>query len=93
MSYISTWLWVKNRYPKWNPSKWKHGPKPAVPLWFNFDPYPHPASTTTKTVQGTRVAIQPDRAYAALAGRQPQLQILRRFGLSLHLTPEKGLVS
>ena len=30
---------VKNRYPNWNPSKWKHGPKPAVP-WFNFDPYP-----------------------------------------------------
>ena len=19
------WLWVKNRYPKWNLSKWKHG--------------------------------------------------------------------
>ena len=31
-------LWVKNRYPKWNPGKWKHGPKPAVPWWFNFDP-------------------------------------------------------
>ena len=30
------WLWVKNRYPKWNPSNWKHGPKPAVPWWFNM---------------------------------------------------------
>ena len=33
------WLWVKNRYPKWNPGKWEHGPKPEAP-WFNFDPYP-----------------------------------------------------
>ena len=21
------WRWVKNRYPKWNPGKWKHGLK------------------------------------------------------------------
>ena len=34
------WLWVKNRYHKWNPAKWKEGLKPAVPWWFNFDPYP-----------------------------------------------------
>ena len=27
-------------YPKWNPGKWKHGLKPAVPWWFHFDPYP-----------------------------------------------------
>ena len=27
-------------YPKWNPGKWKHGLNPAVPWWFNFDPYP-----------------------------------------------------
>ena len=30
---------VKKRYPKWNP-KWKHGPKPAVFLWFSSEPYP-----------------------------------------------------
>ena len=24
-------LRVKNRYPKWNPGTWRHGPKPAVP--------------------------------------------------------------
>ena len=24
------WLWVKNRYHKWNPVKWKEGLKPAV---------------------------------------------------------------
>ena len=35
------WLRVKNRYPKWSPGKWQHGPKPVVPWWFNFDPYPH----------------------------------------------------
>ena len=37
------WQWAKNRYPTWNPGKWKHGLKPAVPWWswwFNFDPYP-----------------------------------------------------
>ena len=27
-------------YPKWNPGKWNQGLKPAVPWWFNFDPYP-----------------------------------------------------
>ena len=37
----TTWLRVKNRYPKWNPGKWKHGLTPAVPWWFSFDPYPH----------------------------------------------------
>ena len=26
-----TWLWVKNRYPKWDPGKWKSRLKPAVP--------------------------------------------------------------
>ena len=36
---VPKWLWVKNGYPKWNPSKWKHGPKPAVSWWFHFDPY------------------------------------------------------
>ena len=34
------WTRVKNRYPKWHPSKWKHGPKPAVSWWINFGPYP-----------------------------------------------------
>ena len=36
------WLWVKNRVtPKWNPGEWKHGLKPAVPWWLNFDSYPN----------------------------------------------------
>ena len=25
--------------PEWKPDQWKQGPKPAVPWWFNFDPY------------------------------------------------------
>ena len=33
------WVWVKIKYPKWIPSKWNHGLKPAV-AWCNFDPYP-----------------------------------------------------
>ena len=40
-SISHTWLWVKNMYPKWNPGKWKHGLKPAVPWWCNFDADPH----------------------------------------------------
>ena len=27
------WPWVKNGCPKWNPGKWNHGLKPAVPCW------------------------------------------------------------
>ena len=34
------WLRGKHMYPKWSPGKWKHGPKPAVPCWSNFDPHP-----------------------------------------------------
>ena len=30
---------VKNRYPKLNPGKWKHGIRPVV-SWENIDPYP-----------------------------------------------------
>ena len=36
------WLWVKNRYPKWNPGKWTHGLKPAVP-WCFFLTHTHMA--------------------------------------------------
>ena len=34
------WLWVKNRYPVWNPCKWKSRLKPMVPWWSNSDPCP-----------------------------------------------------
>ena len=38
----SNWITLQmavgqNMYPKWNPGKWKHGPKPAVPWWLNFE--------------------------------------------------------
>ena len=46
-------LWVKNRYLKWNPRKWKHRPRPAVARWFNFDPHPaHDACYTTLSLSG-----------------------------------------
>ena len=25
---FATWLWLQKPVPKWNPGKWKHGPKP-----------------------------------------------------------------
>ena len=47
------WLWGKNRYPKWNPGKWKHGPKPVVPWWFHFDPHPNRPDKHLSTIQTT----------------------------------------
>ena len=41
LTTTAIWLWVKNRYPKWNFGKWKHGLKSAVPWWFNIDPQPY----------------------------------------------------
>ena len=46
-SGAKTWLWVENRYPKWNPGKWKHGAKPAVPWWFHTHFKQHGAKATT----------------------------------------------
>ena len=40
---LTRWVWVKYGYRKWN-GKWKEGLKPAVPWWFNFDPYPGDAT-------------------------------------------------
>ena len=53
-TFVHTWLWVKNRYPKSNPGKWKHGLKPAVPWLFNFDPYPHHQTHTFHTYTHAR---------------------------------------
>ena len=36
----ANWVWVKNRYPEWNPGKWKQRLQPVVSWWSNFDPYP-----------------------------------------------------
>ena len=27
--HMVIWLWLEKTVPKWNPGKWKHGPKPA----------------------------------------------------------------
>ena len=35
------WLWLQKPVHKWNPGKWKHGPKPAYPPLFNFEPHPN----------------------------------------------------
>ena len=55
------WLWVK-RYPNWNPGKWKHGLKPAVPWWLNFDPYPF---TLYKRQGFTSESKPPSRGFRA----------------------------
>ena len=31
----------KKWYPIWSPGKWRSRLKPAVPWWFNFEPYPY----------------------------------------------------
>ena len=32
------WLWIKDRYPAWDPDKWRHGLKPAVHMLVEFCP-------------------------------------------------------
>ena len=32
----------------------KHGPKPAIPWWFNFDPYPYWQNVATQPQSATR---------------------------------------
>ena len=55
------WQWVKNRYPKWNPGKWKHGLKSAVPWWFNFDPCPHVFVDKDPQLLGARTCLHGHR--------------------------------
>ena len=57
---VFRWLWVTNRYPRWNPGKWKHGPKSAV-CWFNFDPPPNPVpdSWGFPALRGARLVGKP----------------------------------
>ena len=44
LEFTAIWSWLKKPVPKWNPGKWKHGPKPAVCPWlFNFEPHPYRA--------------------------------------------------
>ena len=62
-SRLTSDLRIKNRYPKWNPGKWKHGLKPGLPWWFNFDPYPYLLQATSEQrrlclVQSIRAACR-----------------------------------
>ena len=50
--HVDIRLWVNNRYPKWNPGKWRHGRKLVFPWWHNFDPYPY----VLRTVRGNTPA-------------------------------------
>ena len=38
------WVWVKNRYPKWNSGKWKHQLHLRFFWWLSFDPYSYGVS-------------------------------------------------
>ena len=42
--------------PKWNPGKWKHGPKPLFPWWFYFDPYPYLVKGMKGSLARNRIA-------------------------------------
>ena len=42
---------------QWNSGKWQHGPKPAVPWWFNFDPHPLHSRLSVKTRRGAKVHL------------------------------------
>ena len=54
-------LWVKIMYPTWNPGKRKHGLKPAVPWWFNFDPYPRVNKTSNKSKNAAVGTKKPEK--------------------------------
>ena len=73
--HVSIWLWVKTRYPKWNPGKWKHGPKLAVFWWLNFDPYPF--STGASHLGATRsLTPQPGFLLGATCPRSDPIRSL-----------------
>ena len=50
---LGEWKWVKERFSKWNPGKWKHGLKPAVPGWFSFHPCPNGSDLMRHCLPGT----------------------------------------
>ena len=43
----------QKKYPKWNPGKWTHRLKPAVPRWWIFDPYPCSDNRVASRATGT----------------------------------------
>ena len=41
VGWLVIWLWLKKPVPKMGcPGKWQHGPTPAYPWLFNFEPHP-----------------------------------------------------
>ena len=72
-----TWLWVKNGYPFWNPSKWNQELRPAVPWWFYLDTYPHPDKFKNPII---RLLVHGHRLLQVLdlvAQRLPALRMLK----------------
>ena len=63
---------IKNRYPNWNPGKWKCRLTSAVPWWFNFDPDPF-SSGPPGSHPVASVAFLALQLGAALSQRQLQL--------------------
>ena len=67
-----TWLWSKfGTANRGNPGKWKHGPKPAVPCWCNFDPFPHGDSQPSAPSRVLHVRGAGSAAWAAAAASRP----------------------
>ena len=62
------WLWAKNRYPKWNPCKRKHGLKAAVPWWFHFDPYPFDSDAEHRSSEQLTSRLRGQRSEAGPQG-------------------------
>ena len=85
LSHTQIWQWVKNRYPKWNPGKWKEGLKPAVPRRLHFEPYPFEEMLSTKLVWGSVPLLK--STTGGKAKRCPSSQIWRTKMRSTHLGP------
>ena len=64
-------------YPKWNPGNWKRGPKPAVPWWFNFDPYPCSYLLRNAHQGAPAGPMQPLRTVEGLRRQAPLTERLR----------------
>ena len=52
--------------PKIEPRKWKHGLKPVIPWWFNFDPYPYVTQLMQKADSPSRQITHSPRQHGSL---------------------------
>ena len=54
------------------PSKWTHGPQPAVSWWFNFGPYPSGALAPLLALLGTPREVMRMETEPVLTARKLQ---------------------